>query len=346
MMSGIFMIHTEKIDGAGEDAEPYFKEFPGSGAIAAVFDGMGGAGSAQWEMDDERASGAKFASGFARSALENFVDQISDNYECEDQQGRLIGHFSDIWNAFTGAHLGRVFDSELAQKAALLSSTTPSRIKSKMLRVLPTTLACVIYGRKEGKIEVRTLWAGDSRVYYLSVCRGLRLLTADHNRKSKDASPNVGAGDAPLSNFLSEIVPNHVDERSFSISDPGIIICATDGVFSYFESDAHFELALWLAIQENMNSGSESASQTLRKEVLRVAGDDTSAVVIPIDFVWDDDSKKRVSVLTENIQEIEKIDEALASAYVCARPLLLAARADIIKNFTAQEEKIDGGELK
>lgn len=337
-MSGIFTVHTEKIRGAGEDAEPYSREFPSEGAIAAVFDGMGGAGGAQWHYGQECASGARLASRIAREALASFVDLIRGEIDSRSDHATLANEFSYVWNRFTSRSLERMFDDVLSEKALLLTSNSPSRIKSKILKLLPTTIASVIYRAKDGVHDIRTLWAGDSRVYYLTATDGLHLLTTDHSRQSASLQHSSG-GDAPLTHFLSEATPNRIEQREYSFSEPGVIICATDGIFSYFKSDAHLELALWLAIERNICAGPELAREMLESEVLKVAGDDTSAVIIPLAADWDShDFKSRIDRLKDNIRDIELIEHEIKNGYPLARPLLFAARSKLIERFKTQNQ--------
>ena len=327
-----FTIYTEKIPEAGEDAPPLWFSFPdGAGGVGAVFDGMGGAGSGQLATENGVETGARRAARVAKAALQKFIGpafSVEDHAEPSDGER--------LYERFSADALQRIFDEALSDEARAISPLSASRLKSKMMRTLPTTFAGAIWRRYGGLMYVRALWAGDSRVYYLSM-DGLEQLTSDHVRASS-GDRYEGGGDAPLTNFLSEVTPNRVEGREFSPRHPGFIVCATDGVYGYFPSDAHLECALWGAIVDSLEHGPESASASLSREVTRFAQDDTSAVVFPVGFDLEDLAgiRARLRVSLATAKDIDQIDVSLRDNEA-ERQQLLGDRAKLIQRAKARE---------
>lgn len=301
----------EKRAGAGEDADPLqfvFGDIP-SGAVA-VFDGLGGAGSGLIEREDGVIeTGARRASRLGRECFENFIVALTKNYSGHNQnigieRYNLIDYVISMTNS---ENLARCFDAEFRSEFSSLPASISSKIRSRMIRALPTTFAGAIYKCEPNYIFVRALWSGDSRVYYLAAS-GLYILTADHVREGNSAEPE-GGGDAPLTNYLSEITPNKVDQYDFEFTEPGFLICATDGTYGYFGSDAHFEVALLQAMMTGRLD--ESETEKLRASVIEVAQDDASAVVVPLGFGWSHEQ----DALAERLIEIRfsEVRRAVAS---------------------------------
>jgi serine/threonine protein phosphatase PrpC len=184
-------------------------------------------------------------------------------------------------SAFSGAVLAHSFDSEFTKAInRLAGQVSGSRLKSRIKRFLPTTIAGVFFSENLGKISVRVVWAGDSRVYFLGN-RGLFQLSIDHAQVASTASFDT-SGDAPLTRVISENTPNEVAEYFLpAIAEPGFLVACTDGAYGYFPTAVHFELALWSALQKQTPS---EQAEALAKAIEEVTQDDASLAIVPIGF--------------------------------------------------------------
>ncbi|MFF0478168.1 serine/threonine protein phosphatase [Streptomyces sp. NPDC004284] len=255
-------VWTEQVHGLGEDAEPLVAHhWDTQQGMIAVFDGSGGAGATPaWQGPDGGwRTGAWVASRVARLATECWFREVAGN--TEDAVPRVLHGYLN-W-----------FLANAPQR--------PSKIGGTMRRQLPTTLAGVYYRlrEQEAAVELRPLWAGDSRAYVLSPESGLHVLTRDHTRES-DALELLRT-DPPMTNVVCADREFTVDTQYIaSFALPCVLVAATDGYFGYVHTPADFEYLL-LSTLRRANDEYEWGD-LLRREVVAYTGDDTSLALLAI----------------------------------------------------------------
>ncbi|MEM9982002.1 MAG: hypothetical protein AAF734_05865, partial [Bacteroidota bacterium] len=200
-----FSIWSEKVQDKGEDAPPtmLLDEHQKTG-LMAVYDGMGGAGAKEYTLpiNESYASGtvtgAYLAAHLAKETLEEVFSQEA-SYEEIFQQ---VDVSETLLNSF--------------QAQVALWDTQPSKIKSKLIKRLPTTLAGVFFKEDAQEAapyyEVHTFWAGDSRTYVLNN-EGLLQLSQDDLQEAPDALENL-LHDGIMSNCINADTPFTVHTTS------------------------------------------------------------------------------------------------------------------------------------
>jgi hypothetical protein len=258
-----FAFQTEIKAGGGEDAEPILGlDAKASRSVISVFDGLGGAGSQRYEAYDGH-TGAYLASRLARQQVQEAI-----------AAGEVLDSDSvrDIAN-----HLAQRLHSSFANAAARLESGEPSVLRSRMIRVLPTTLALAAVWPIANAWHVGAVWAGDSRVYALTPGKGLQQLTQDHQRHEKDAFDSLYE-DPPLANVVSASTPFYLEGATYRFQAPFVIIVASDGCFGYLRSPMAFEELLL----ETLNEAHDAASwqQRIQARILESTADDCSLACV------------------------------------------------------------------
>ncbi len=262
-----FTIWIEKIDGQGEDAPPtlLFQSAQKEGLLA-VYDGLGGAGSKTYLLQENkqeiRKSGAYLASRLAKESLEQaYHREIDKNAFLESLENTLKTAF---------------------QTYAQNLDSTESKLKSKLIKTLPTTLAGLYYTHKptDKTCSIQSFWAGDSRNYLLTSAKGLQPLSTDDLHKNPDALENLWQ-DAPLSNCIEATGNYHIHQKTFSITSPAILISASDGCFGYLPSPMHFEYILLKTLIESVYDA-EDWRDKLIEMLLPIAADDVSLSLVAL----------------------------------------------------------------
>ncbi len=251
--------NLQRVAGHGEDSEPICLMGP-EVALIAVFDGMGGAGGTIYETADGPRSGAYLASRVTRDAVQSRLVSLLN-------AGRLDG---------SGAAREAERVSLEALQSLLAELRAPvSRLRSKLLRALPTTMALVALERRDVPTRTWTcqvLWAGDSRVYAMTAS-GLHQLTVDDIRDHADAMANLRE-DAVINNAISADTAFMVNCKGVELAEPFLIIAATDGCFGYLPSPMHFERLLLATMADAQDPDEWSAA--LQRAINAVTGDDAS----------------------------------------------------------------------
>ncbi|HWX95233.1 MAG TPA: hypothetical protein VNZ01_00155 [Solirubrobacteraceae bacterium] len=273
-------VEYEAIPGEGEDAEPLRLLGPSDVVVLGVFDGLGGAGGARYEIEGMERKGAYIASRLARGIT------------LQEAERRLVAPVTDLASAL---NMGTQFAAGLAERLQLefhrvASSLAgePSSLRSSMVRVLPTTAALVIVwpsrdGRGVGP-ESRlgcAVWAGDSRIYVLSPSRGLVQVSSDDARVKSDALASLES-DPPIDNCISASRDFRLNTFAWELNEPSIVFAATDGCFGYLPTPAHFEIALLDAMSGAATS--EDWQRGLAASISSVARDDASLVAATLGF--------------------------------------------------------------
>lgn len=298
----------EQRPGQGEDAPPTILVDPqADDVLVAVYDGVGGAGSApgRERPDGSTVSSAFLAARRARTATEAWFGGLAPD-DGGPSADRLHTELQAGLEAERSTHL-----------------PVSNRIAGSMRRLLPTTLAAVRAGSDDaGALQVSALWAGDSRGYVLHPIPGLQVLTVDD-------TPTVDAlealvNDAPLANMVCADRPFELHERAIPSEGPLVVLAATDGCFGYVATPAHFELLVLESLQRSADVG--EWSRRLLASVKAVAADDASLALLALGWASFADLR---SAFTDRANELRAVHgEPFVGIGSGERARLVAARED------------------
>jgi hypothetical protein len=261
-----FGFNLGKIPDQGEDSDPILRDGPDLGLVG-VFDGMGGAGGTVYETPDGPRSGAYLASRIARDVVE----------------GRMLDLLEPDWNlnaAAAAEDLHRSVQQALEKRLVELKAPV-SRLRSKLLRALPTTMSVVALQRRQrdgSRWACHVFWAGDSRSYVFTA-DGAEQLHPDDLRDPGDAMANLHH-DSVVSNAMSADTEFVVNHRRVDLTAPFLIVSATDGCFGYLPTPMHFE-HLVLGALAGADS-TEAWSAAVQEQVAAVTGDDAAMAVMGV----------------------------------------------------------------
>ena len=310
-----FGFNLGKIPGQGEDSDPILRDGPDLGLLA-VFDGMGGAGGTVYETEDDGPrSGAYLASRIARDVVER----------------RMIELLVPDWNLKGEAaaeDLRRSVQTALEDRLAELKAPV-SRLRSRLLRALPTTMAVLALQRSQRAGSTwlcHVFWAGDSRAYVFEP-DGARQLTTDDLRDPSDAMSNLRR-DSVVSNAMSADTAFHVNYRRVELQAPFLLVCATDGCFGFVPSPMHFERLVLAPLPGARNP--EAWSRAIQNDVAAVTGDDAAMSVMAVGA----DLKELQALYAPRVAELEEqftvpIDELARSVQRAEQELQALRRRQV-----------------
>lgn len=257
-------IWTEKIEGKGEDAPPTLLLGDDDTGLLAVYDGLGGAGSKTYILhgEEQPKSGAYIASRLAKKVLEEFY---------------VYQTFEEGYPNLLRVQLEEVFGQSIQE-----IETTPSKLRSKLIKRLPTTLAGIYFELEDdNQLNVQAFWAGDSRCYVLTPT-GLQQISEDDLHGQPDALENL-LEDATISNCISAEGSFSIHTHRLILQKPCILFTATDGCFAYFSSPAHFEYILLQSLIESYYDLDDWRIK-LEEKIGVVTGDDVSLSMVTLGF--------------------------------------------------------------
>lgn len=274
-----FTIWTEKIPQKGEDAPPslLFNEEEDR-ALLAVYDGLGGAGATTYPVHCQHQEAPVYYSGAYIAA--NLAKRVQENFfaECEELQD-----FERFEAGLLQKHLQEAFQYEATQL-----QISPSKLKSKLIKTLPTTLAAVLLRIEaaeemaQNRYHLRCLWAGDSRIYALSK-KGMHQLTQDDLYQAPDALENL-LQDGTISNCLHADGHFILHQHDYVLEEPIILLAASDGCFNYLLSPPHFEYLIISTLYEYGVRSAEEWKTAILAKLQAVAGDDCSMSLLTLGF--------------------------------------------------------------
>ena len=261
-----FGFNLAKIPDHGEDADPILRDGPDLGLVG-VFDGMGGAGGTVYETPEGPRTGAYLASRIARDVVER----------------RMLELLEPDWNlngAAAADDLRRAVRQALEERLVELKAPV-SRLRSKLLRALPTTMALVALQRThrdESTWACHVFWAGDSRAYAFTA-DGAEQLHPDDLRDPGDAMANLHQ-DSVVSNAMSADTDFVVNYRRVDLKAPFLLVCATDGCFGYVPTPMHFEQLVLGPLTEVRSA--EAWSAAVQAQISQVTGDDAAMAALGV----------------------------------------------------------------
>ncbi|GIV38276.1 MAG: hypothetical protein KatS3mg033_0076 [Thermonema sp.] len=298
----------DKIPGLGEDAPPLrLWNARNRRGLIAVFDGMGGAGSAPCLWQGEERPGAYVAARLAAQVLRDYF---------ETYEGSIEGFAEGLEQ-----QLKTVF----AQEAARLYPSGQSKLRSRLVRQLPTTMCALLWEPLPGQVDrfrLCVLWAGDSRAYALLPMQ-MVLLTKDDVRQDHDDLLEQLINDAPLNNCIHAGGDFVINQAVYNIEAPLCLLVATDGCFAYLPSPPHFEYLLRHTLELSRGGGMSLWAELLQQELHRMAADDVSMALVALgeaatdtallQWVFTRDNpqfyRRFIAPLNELVVQIEKLRE-------------------------------------
>ena len=294
--------NVAKTENQGEDADPVFYQKDNL-YFLSVSDGMGGAGSTTYEIDGVQKSGAFLSSRLVNQQAEAFFSDLVNKGE--------------IFNENNLGDLRTALLNPLQQKISEVKKNGGSKLKSKLLKDLPTTFSGLFINKNENNIDVCSIWAGDSRNYLFAEVDGLQQLSADDLKQKYDPLENLSK-DSPLNNVVSADGDFTIRFNKISTTPPCILFSATDGCYGYFNTPMQFEYAM---LQTMFNSDNiEEWKQKLINEIGSVAGDDYSISLVTIGYnsfqeIKGHFNKRMHDVYRHYVTDLEKQDEMMKNLF-------------------------------
>ncbi len=275
------VLFSEKKEGLGEDALPLL--LSDANNYVGVFDGMGGAGAAEYPTFTKGLkTGAYLASRVVRALCLEWLSKYKSFENISDFENyisKCLSRLIDFWNI------------------------RQSGLRSSFVRILPTTLAIVESKRTNQGVVINSLWAGDSRNYIL-LSSGLQQISTDDLRQPKDPLENLRNDDA-LSNCICQDKPFTIHKIKCGVFyEPIIILSATDGCFGYLTSPMHFEFILLDALMKSQSC--KDWCDNIKKALSPISGDDFTLAlqIIDGDFTyWQETLRNRYTYLRDMIIE-------------------------------------------
>jgi serine/threonine protein phosphatase PrpC len=283
-------INYEARPGLGEDAPALWEFEPSlnSGLIGAL-DGLGGAGGGEpiKLKSGEEHTGAWVASRLVSDVASQdvYARLISSMRRARSDRDPARYHMALALPEsrppfdFT-AELRHAVQDELGKWAAHLH-TGGGRLKSRMIKTMPTTLAVCWYDLTES--EFTAVWAGDSRIYFLGPHAGLQQVTTDDLKSNADALENL-TDDSPMSNYVNADTDFVLHERRVALQPFSMLIAATDGCFGYLPTPLHFEHMLLSTMRQATDW--QDWLTSLRAAIIRTTSDDSTLSAVAIG--WQD----------------------------------------------------------
>lgn len=260
-----FSFQKEIKPGFCEDAPPVATD-----RYAIVCDGLGGAGHTKHLLPDEENPGTVTERTSAYLGSRIVADRVERFFTEHWEEWASSGETPEI-----GVYAGQLKE-ELDR--AIQDCVEKMRIRipvGKTIKIFPTTLASAVFLPCEDGLRVAAIWAGDSRVYLLTPSKGLRLLSLDD---ADGAAESMNSG---------TVMTNCVYAGSFflnycvyTLREPGLVFCCSDGCFDYLRSPLHLEWLLLHTIQnmpqEDGRQPGEILGESIRDGIYQTIRDDTT----------------------------------------------------------------------
>jgi hypothetical protein len=308
---GLVVAHDHHGSRLSEDAPPIWTFKRPADGLIGVFDGVGGAdGETIRFSDGSEHTSAWLASRHVRDCVihvhQELIQQVMTSRAAASQTTAMPGFYDCV--DFT-AELKRAIERKLGTFAAKVRASGAGRLRSRLIKMLPTTMAICSYDLS--KREFGAVWAGDSRVYSIRPDDGLQQVTTDDLNC-------VSAGDFVL------------HERRLALRSFTILIAASDGCFGYARTPLHFEYLLLQTMQESADWA--DWRMRLESRIAQVTDDDSTLAAVAIG--WPDFASCRANYSARADwcwQRIRALDDRHDRVQRLERDLL-TARGDLTSN--------------
>jgi len=258
--------NIEKTVNEGEDAPPVLIHSSNC-FFLSVCDGMGGAGSTSYSINGIQTSGAYISSRLVNKQAEIIFSEIVHK-TCDLKDNILV-------------ELKSAFCSNLQAELIKIKGEGDSKLKSKLLKDLPTTFSGLFIKLSDNRLIVDSIWAGDSRNYLLTEQDGLQQLSSDDLKQKFDPFENL-TKDSPLDNIVSAEGDFNLHQMNLAVPSPCILFSVTDGCYGYYHTPMQFEYAV---LDSMLNSNNEIEwEKSLIEAIGLVAGDDYSIALVAIGY--------------------------------------------------------------
>lgn len=220
--------NVPKKEEAGEDADPVCDILNDcSWGALGVFDGMGGAGAKKYRNENgEEHTAAYWASRIVQKLVSELIQEAGNEPEPVK---------------YLETNLHEAIKKRLDEEKAKFPSVE-SKVQSKMIAVLPTTMALGIYETAGETIRINSYWAGDSRIYLMDADRTCYLTLDDADAPDRDPFSPQNM-DLPMNNEIRQDQDFRISKSVFNVKagKPAILFAATDGCFGYFRNPIEFD---------------------------------------------------------------------------------------------------------
>lgn len=255
----IGVLSSDAVEGEGEDS--HYIGNTDQSALIGVFDGSGGLGSRRYDSYGKR-KGAFMASHVLSSGLKAWY-QSKEWESCQNDT-----KIAESMNRYFLNNL------KLCEKHA----SGYLKLKGSMVRDFPSTASIAFLVRDNQDLKLFVIWAGDSRVYILGK-NGLKQLSEDDaDGDAFESLLNSGA----MSNVLSSDGDYVLHSKAFSVTEPVMIISASDGAYGYVNTPMDFEYLIVKTICQSETPSEFRAG--LFNELKERAGDDVTFAYMNIGF--------------------------------------------------------------
>lgn len=282
-----FLICTEKIVGKGEDCG--LEIFTGGSGIIGVFDGCGGLGSRICSNANGMTE-AYLASRAIGSAVRTWFYQNIEN--AYDWNIDLLRN-----NILTNLNICEKNGGGSAVK-----------LRGSLVRSFPSTVAAIVLQTKGKALFTKHIWAGDSRTYIMNK-DGLAQISID-DIPGEDAMSNLSR-DSALINVVSSDNKFVLHSRDLVLTEPCVILSATDGCFGYVSSPMEFEKMLLESLI--LSSNADEWKKMLADEISVRSGDDQTIAITSFKYDTFDDMKKyyfqRYKYICDIVDEFDRAPE-------------------------------------
>ena len=230
--------------------------------LIAVLDGCGGTGGKQYPEADNW-SGARLASHEVGRELQRWFADPKRLPICKinaSAQAKMLEE-----------------DLTLSLKEQASHLTSSSIVISRMSLTMPTTLAAVIAESTKQSLVLRYFWAGNTRGY-LFLAGGLKQVTYDDTVGNLDPFDDL-IKDGVLCNVVNATRDFSIHVKDVTVTEPCMILAASDGCFSCFRSPVELE---GLLLKTMMQAASLAAWESALRDVFKAIGEDDCTLQLAI----------------------------------------------------------------
>lgn len=291
----------EKIPQKGEDASPTVEYLPDGSGLVAVFDGLGGSGATQYEWEDSTFTGAWIGSRLSKILFSSSLtwakkrEEFSVEFWLDEYTIAVKEILNTVWKKL---------------------DKNPSKLRSSLIRPLPTTLAAIYFESEGNGFRAWCINSGDSRSYILNPERGLQQVSQDDIVTPGDALETLHSS-TRISDCLAADGKFNIHVYPFETNTPVVFLSASDGCFDYVPFPANFEFILLDCLQLADSQGNWAIR--LGSKFRSIAGDDVSLALSAMG--WKDFNslkeafRERHAYLLKNFAApIEKMEEKIRQA--------------------------------